>query len=261
MHEAALERAVDILLAARREGRPLAPLPKELCPGDEGEGYALQEALHNRLGTALGGWKIACTNPKMQAYLGVPNPGAGGVQAARVHQREATFRLAEFIRVGVENEVAVRMGEDMPADGAPFGRDDVSRRVAACMAAMEVVEDRYADHRAVGSPTLIADDFFQAAAVIGPPLTDWQDLDLAAVKAVTSIDGVAAATGLGSEVMGHPFDSLAWLANNLAARGRRLKRDDLVLTGSMTMVLWLDSPAAATVTVSGLGSATAVFEA
>ena len=35
------------------------------------------------------------------------------------------------------------------------------------MAAIEVVDDRYADYRALDAPTLVADDFFNAACVLG----------------------------------------------------------------------------------------------
>jgi 2-oxo-3-hexenedioate decarboxylase/2-keto-4-pentenoate hydratase len=33
--------------------------------------------------------------------------------------------------------------------------------------------------------------------------------------------------------MGHPFEALAWVANNLAARGRYLRAGEFVITGSL----------------------------
>jgi 2-keto-4-pentenoate hydratase len=33
--------------------------------------------------------------------------------------------------------------------------------------------------------------------------------------------------------MGHPFNSVAWIANHLAAHGRGLLRSDVVITGSI----------------------------
>jgi len=33
--------------------------------------------------------------------------------------------------------------------------------------------------------------------------------------------------------MGHPLEALAWVANNLAARGEGLWRSDVVITGSL----------------------------
>jgi 2-oxo-3-hexenedioate decarboxylase/2-keto-4-pentenoate hydratase len=47
------------------------------------------------------------------------------------------------------------------------------------------------------------------------------------------IDGKRAGEGRGADVMGHPFEALAWLANNLASRGLGLWRNDVVITGSL----------------------------
>ena len=42
--------------------------------------------------------------------------------------------------------------------------------------------------------------------------------------------------------MGHPLDSLAWLASNLAARGHGLKPGDLVAAGTCTGLHLLRPP-------------------
>ena len=56
--------------------------------------------------------------------------------------------IADYVRVGVECEIAVRLGADLGPAGAPFDRARVAgggRR--PCMAAMEIVDDRYGDYR------------------------------------------------------------------------------------------------------------------
>ena len=54
----------------------------------------------------------------------------------------------------------------------------------------EIVEDRYADFRAFDTPTLIADDFFNAGCVLGAPVTGWRELDLADLRGRMTINGV-----------------------------------------------------------------------
>ena len=66
----------------------------------------------------------------------------------------------------------MRLGRDLPADGAPFTAASVRDAVAAYMAAIEIVDDRYADWRSTDTPTLIADDFFAAGCVLGEPVAD-----------------------------------------------------------------------------------------
>ena len=57
-------------------------------------------------------------------------------------------------------------------------RTSVARAIDACMAAIEVVDDRYEDYKSLDTPTLIADDFFNAGCVLGKPIESWDELDL-----------------------------------------------------------------------------------
>lgn len=42
---------------------------------------------------------------------------------------------------------------------------------------------------------------------------------------------------LGRQVLGHPFNSLSWIANHLGARGGGLRAGDLVMSGSISSLL------------------------
>ena len=259
-----IRRAAEILGRCRLDRRPVQALPVDCRPRDEAEGYAVQDALHAWQEAAglggLVGYKIGCTNRAMQALMGVDIPCAGGMLAANLHDGEAAFQLSRFVRVGVECEIGMRMATDVPADGAPYTGDAIAEHVAACMAAAEIVDDRYVDFRALGVPNLIADDFFAAAAVVGDEVAAWRDVDLASLTGTTRVNGAEAGRGRGADVMGHPLEALAWLANTLAGRGRSLKSGDLVLTGSMVLVQWIDGPADVEISVAGLGEVRVRFD-
>ena len=239
----------------------MEPLPERLRPNTEDEAYRLQEALHVCLsGAGFGkraGFKIGCTTPVMQAFLDIPNPCAGGVFAPTVHDIEGRFRHADFLHVGVECEIAVRLGADL--DTGPYDRAEVGRAVAAVMAAIEVVDDRYDDYRGFATPLLVADDFFNAGCVLGAPVTDWRSLDLAAVAGRMAIDGREIGRGVGGDIMGHPFAALAWLATMRAARGTPLRAGEFVLLGSVVATEWVERGAVVEVELDGLGVARAVF--
>ena len=49
-----------------------------------------------------------------------------------------------------------------------------------------------------------------------------------------SIDGEEAASGSGADVLGHPLNTLVWLANDLSRRGIGLQEGQVVTTGTMT---------------------------
>ena len=264
MKPAAIARAAEILSDGRLRSVPLGALPEECRPRDEAEAYAIQEALHERLAAQgygpVAGYKIGCTTPVMQAYIGIGQPLSGAILAGTVQRETGRFRHADFVRLGVECEIAVRLGAALSPDQAPFTREDVAAAVGECMAAIEVVDDRYDDYLSLGAPTLLADDFFNAGCVLGKPPADWRRLDLTTVTGSMLINGVEAGRGTGADVMGHPFEAVSWLANTMARHGRGLSADDFVLTGSIVETRWLAAGDEVVVDIGGLGEAHARFD-
>jgi 2-keto-4-pentenoate hydratase len=66
--------------------------------------------------------------------------------------------------------------------------------------------------------------------------TEWPDLE--SVLGRASKDGVAIGEGHGRDILGHPFNSVAWLATQLASRGVRLKAGEVVMTGSVMKTIF-----------------------
>jgi 2-keto-4-pentenoate hydratase len=256
-------RAATLLRDQRLARTPIERLPPDCRPPDEPEGYAVQGVLHALLVAAglgpLAGHKIGCTTPVMQAFLGIENPCAGGILATTVHEAEARVPHRDYVRVGVECEIAVRLGGDLGPSGAPFDRARVATTVEAVLAAMEIVDDRYRDYRTLDVPTLIADDFFNAGCVLGPPVTRWRDLDLPALTGVTRLNGREVGRGEGGAVMGHPFEALAWLANLRASLGLGLRAGEFVLLGSVVETRWVGPGDEVTVAIERLGEVRATF--
>lgn len=261
MTPAAVGEAARILAQARLGGPPTAGL--DAAPATVADGYALQRALHAVLEAAgrgpRSGHKIGCTTKVMQAYLGVDHPCAGEVFAGTVHATGAEVPLARFHRVGVECEVAARLGADLPARDGGHDRDSVAAAVDCLMAGIELVDDRYADYRTLPAPVLIADDFFNAGVVLGIAVPDWRGLDLAAIEGVMTIDGEEAGRGRGADILGHPLNALAWLADQRAAAGTPLRAGEFVMLGSVVKTVWLDAPAVVAVRFEGLGEASVAF--
>jgi 2-oxo-3-hexenedioate decarboxylase/2-keto-4-pentenoate hydratase len=259
----AIEEAAGLLAKARLERMRFAGLPDGLRPVDEAEAYAIQDALHTRLAAAgrgpLAGYKIGCTTAVMQRFLGIANPCAGGVPRSGVQHRDGSFRHADFLRVGVECEIAVALARDLPPEQAPYDRYSVGDAVGACMAAIEVVDDRYEDWRALDPLTLVADDFFHAGCVLGEPVPDWRKLDLPALAGRMTINGAEVGSGRGGDVLGHPLAALAWLANLCAAHDRPLRAGACVLLGSVVETRWLAPGDRVEIALQGLGRAGARF--
>ena len=254
--------AAQTIATARRNRTPLALLPPELVPGDEAEGYRIQRAVHDLLLPQTGnlvGYKIGCTSAVMQQYLDIPHPCAGGVFAKGVHDSGATLRYGDYVRVGVECEIAVRLARNLAPSEAPFTAEWMMEAVEAYHPAIEIVDDRYVKWEAMGAPMLVADDFFAAGCVLGKAVARNKAPDLLTVKGRAIVNGKEAGLGTGADVLGHPHNALAWLANHLADEGKGLHAGQLVLTGSLVKTVWLDTGDRVKMELDGLGTVEAKF--
>lgn len=261
MEQTTIDEAAALLAANRSARGALDGLPKRCRPASQADGYAIQQALARILGAgALGpvaGLKIGCTTEVMQAYMKIGSPCAGTLLRGGVHDSPAAPRFDAYRRVGVECEIAVRLAAPLPdrADGA----ERIAGCVESCMAAIEIVDDRYRDFRDVGTPTLIADDFFHAGCVLGPPARDWRTLDLAALAGRMAVNGETVGTGRGSDILGHPLAALSWLAESGLAKARGLGAGSIVMLGSVVQTVWLSPGDRVAVEIEGLGRAEAAF--
>ena len=253
-----LQRAARFLYEEHLARRPFEPMPTTLVPHTVDEAYAVQERFHTYMAQTQGlvaGYKIALTTPVMQQMVGFHAPLAGAILASTIHRSPVTLRGVDYVRLGVECEIAVRLGADLPAAQAPYGREQVADAVAAVMPAFELVDDRRADYAQLAPLvlTLIADNAWNAGVVLGSPVSDWHTVDLAAAQGVMVLNGAMVGEGRGCDVMGHPFEALVWLANMLAQRGKSLTQGMIVMTGSMIATKFVNPGDAVRLSVEGVG--------
>jgi 2-keto-4-pentenoate hydratase len=230
--------AAQRLLEAHQRREPFAPLPAELAPRSAEEAYAIQDcfvALRAEQLGAVAGYKIALSSKEMQRFVGVDEPQAGVLLESTLRRTPARLRALDYVHLIVEFEIAVQMAADLPVADAPYSRSSVAPFVQAVMPAIEIADDRHADYGQLARHPLelIADNGWNEGAVLGVPTTKWRELDLGAVRGVATINGKVVGEGVGAAAMGHPLESLAWVANHLAAHGRGLVFRDVVITGSI----------------------------
>lgn len=237
----------ELLHQARAARAPAGPLPAGAAPSTLAEAIAVQHALARRWrAIPPAGFKIGATTRRMQEYLGLAGPAAGFMQGANLHRAPAALAWAGFRNPGVECEIAVRLGRDLPA--GPCDEATAAAAVQDVCAAIEIVENRYGpppagDLKALGTPTLVADQVYHAASVLADAPADWRGLDLGAIRGRFIIDGEEKAAGHGRDLLGHPMTALAWLAASpeVAAFGG-LRAGQVVMLGSVTPPIWLDRP-------------------
>ena len=212
------------------------PLDAALREAPLDDAYRIQDALHRLMAGAgrgeIAGWKIALTSKAMQQMTGVDQPAAGAIFSTVVHPSPARVEVAAYHHLGVEFEVAVRVGDDLPASGGPWARASVAGRVAACQPAFELIEDGNADYKTLDAFTLVAQNTWNGGVVLGAPVTEWRGVDLETAVTRCWINGEPGGQGKTGDAMGHPLEAVAWVANLLNRHGRMLRRGMIVMTGS-----------------------------
>ncbi len=253
-----ITQAASELLRQRLSLAPIANLPDTLAPASVTDGYMIQQELNRQLVVAgmgpMIGHKIGCTTSVMQAFLSINQPCAGRIFGNTVMHRHGRVPRHGFVRIGMECEIAVRLQRDLPPRAEPYTREDVVPAVGEVMAAIELVDERYHDYRTLGVATLIADDFFNAGCVLGAPVRDWQQLDLAGVTGRAQVNGIEVGVGKGELVMGHPLNALAWLANAQHEHGLPgLKAGEFIMLGSVVETKWLNAGDRVRIAIDNLG--------
>ena len=232
MEETAARRAADALLAEHKAGVRFTPFRPQDRLATIADAYDIQdkyvELLRSEHGEAIG-YKVGLTSAAMQTFCGIDHPIAGVVLARRVHISGATVRRAEYGRLGLEFEIAVRIKSNIPVNA------HTPAAIAPCIdgvcAAIEVVDDRGADYTNLDVRSLVADNSWNAGIVLSEFAGEWPDLG--GVLGRATKDRASIGEGHGRDILGHPFNSVAWLASQLASRGAGLKAGEIVMTGSV----------------------------
>jgi 2-keto-4-pentenoate hydratase len=246
-----LQQMAQWMWDARQRRLPYDNLPDDLTPATIGEAYAAQEhyyRLAEPVYGAVGGAKIATTTKVMQELMGINHACGGAIFSRTIHASPAKITAADFVNLRIESEIALKLGEDLPARNTPWTRETVAPAVAGAMPAFELIEDRNADYARTAATSLIVENCWNGGVVAGlakaMPLND-----LIGIHGRLGIDGKDVGEGQAED----PAATLAWLANLLAERGRDLKAGMVVITGSLIATVSIARGQRALFSVDGLG--------
>lgn len=263
--------AARALVEEHRRGATFRPFAATFGIACVADAYAVQRE-YVRLemrerGTGVAGYKVGLTARRMQQMCGIDSPIAGVVLRDRVYASGVHLNAAAYGRVGLEFEIAVRLGRDLALDGdaparapaAPAVIAAVAEAVDAVCPAIEIIDDRRADYAGLEILSLIADNAWNAGIVLGPFARIWPDL--AALAGTIAADGTIIDRGSGRDVLGHPLQSVAWLAGHLAETGTTLRAGDVVMTGNLATTKFPERRSDYRFDLLGLGAVEVSIEA
>ena len=179
MEDIAARRAAETLFAEHQTNARFRTLGPPDGPASIADAYDIQDRyvalLRGKHGDALG-YKVGLTSAAMQTFCGIDHPIAGVVLASRVHGSGASVKRADFGRLGLEFEIAVRIKSDVPVTGRPWTGETIAPHIDGVCAAIELVDDRSADYSNLDVRSLVADNSWNGGIVLSKFATKWPDL-------------------------------------------------------------------------------------
>ena len=239
--------------------------PAQFATDDERLAYKVQDAFLKKQVVKQGplvGYKIALTSPQIFEQTGLRGPAYGPIRKKRVFEHKASVRADRWTRLGVELEIILTVNADVPKPrGAKtYDKESIAQYVGDARAGFELIEDRGADYSRLAVNPLIMDAGWNGGSLLAKPNRDWSKLDLGDLKGSIAFDGTVVRTGHSGDVLGHCYNSLAWLANKLGDHGKTLRKGMIVSSGSMVACQFVPPGSTAVGKIDGLGEVTLKYE-
>ena len=223
------------------------------------EAYAIQQRLNARriaAGERIIGKKIGVTSRAVMDMLGVYQPDFGLLTDGMVYNEGDAIPAATLIQPKAEGEIAFVLKNDLIGPG--ISAADVLAATEGVMACFEIVDSRIRDWK-IGIADTVADNASCGVFVLGDRLVDPRGLDLTTCGMVLEKNGEIVATGAGAAALGAPANAVAWLANTLGRLGIPLKAGEVVLSGSLAIMVPVKAGDSLRVSIGGIGGCSVRF--
>lgn len=254
-----IEEIADDLYRARITGTPIDFVRFRLPEGDKEVAYRISEINTHRREVEEHrhrvGRKVGLTNPIVQERAGVDEPDYGIVLDDMVFESPIVRPRSAYIHPKIEAELAFVLKHDiLTAD-----LEAIEAAIDYVTTAIELVDNRYFDYR-MSIVDTIADNAACAGLVTGPVRVPYGEIDLREVEMILYRGDEELTRGLASNVMGNPINAMQWIAETSLRIGKPLLAGEIVLSGSIGLIVDWDPDITYTARYShGLGEITAVL--
>jgi 2-oxopent-4-enoate/cis-2-oxohex-4-enoate hydratase len=223
------------------------------------DAYKIQQQLMKlrlNAGERVIGKKIGVTSKAVMNMLGVYQPDFGYLTDGMVYNEGQAIPMSRLIQPKAEGEIAFVLKKTLKGPG--ISSADVLAATEGVMACFEIVDSRIQDWKIKIQDT-VADNASCGVFVLGDRLVDPRDVDLQTCGMVLEKNGDIVATGAGAAALGAPANAVAWLANTLGRLGIALEAGEVVMSGSLAIMVPVVAGDNLRVTIGGIGSCSVRF--
>lgn len=243
-------------LAGNRAAGRVSNLPMSMLRSEK-EAIAVQAAALDAFDSDFRGYALIGTSQAARNTLGLQEPIAAAIPNKAFHENVGRFALPHGM-IGAQCEIVLTIGGTFAVYGEPIDRSTAADVVLACQPAIGLI-GRRATPDADSRLSAIADFGFHVATIAGPSARHVDPMELDRLDMVARIDGRVVARARTDAILGHPLEALTWLARRLAKEGRQLSADDVVATGSCSLILQVLPDQLLEVEFDGLGTVSCRF--
>lgn len=259
MQDQLIEQLGTELYQALVDAKTVRPLTERHPDISIEDAYQIQKQLM-KLRLAAGerviGKKIGVTSKAVMNMLGVYQPDFGYLTDGMVYNEGQAIPMSRLIQPKAEGEIAFVLKKTLKGPG--ISSADVLAATEGVMACFEIVDSRIHDWKIKIQDT-VADNASCGVFVLGDRLVDPRDVDLNTCGMVLEKNGDIVATGAGAAALGAPANAVAWLANTLGRLGIALEAGEVVMSGSLAIMVPVAAGDNLRVTIGGIGSCSVRF--
>jgi 2-keto-4-pentenoate hydratase len=219
---------------ARRDAAALPAFPGDLPP-DLATAYRIQDAAIALWPDEIVGWKVGRVPPEHEGPLKAGRLCGPVFGAALWHVKPGDITPFPVFQGGfaaVEAEYVVEVGFDAPADKLDWTAEEAAGLIGAMHMGMEPAGSPLATINVIGPLAVVSDFGNNAGLMVGPKIPDWGHAELEDLRCDTVIEGQVMGRGGAFVLPGGPVESVRFLAENVARRGRPLKKGMFICTGA-----------------------------
>jgi 2-keto-4-pentenoate hydratase len=179
------------------------------------------------------GWKVGLNAAPVQRALGIERPVVGHLTSATLLEPGGAVTAAGGTRVGIEPEVAVRLGRDLrPGVTA----NQAGAAIATLGPALEVVD---VDLPFEDVEPILAGNVFHRGVLLGPAGPPPAE-GMPGIRVRVARNGADEHEAEAASAMPAPGEVVALVAGRLAECGEALRAGDTVICGSLTPIVWVE---------------------
>lgn len=181
-------------------------------------------------GAAPIGWKVGFGAPGSLELMQISAPLLGFLTDASLLPSGATVAASAWERGIVEFEVAVYLGSDL----GPYAGEDAARSAVSAIGPAIELANIDMPIRPEGVSQIVAGNIFHRGVVLGTADSGRAGIDISGLTARISVDGAERHSTTDLEaITGRYPDIVSTVATTLASQGERLRKGDVIITGSV----------------------------